>query len=133
MKGYCVTQHIFRVCGTYLTVPLSPEYRDGCKEDVRVQEMPNYAHLRVFGCEAYAHVPKELRQKLDPKSQKCIFIGYGTEGEMGYCLRNPESHKVMRSLHVIFNESEMHKKPIKEIEFRKVTFETFPLKLRSLS
>ena len=80
--------------------------------------MPYYAHLRVFGCEAYAHVPKELRQKLDPKSQKCIFIGYGTEGEMGYRLWNPESHKVIRSSHVIFNESKMHKKPIKEIEFR---------------
>ena len=91
-------------------------------------KMPHYAHLRVFGCKAYAHVPKELRQKLDPKSQKCIFIGYGTEGEMGYRLWNPESHKVIRSSHVIFNESKMHKKPIKEIEFKKVTFEDIPTK-----
>ena len=95
-------------------------------EELWTGKTPNYAHLRVFGCEAYAHVPKELRQKLDPKSQKCIFIGYGTEGEMGYRLWNPESHKVIRSSHVIFNESKMHKKPIKEIEFRKVTFEDTP-------
>ena len=45
---------------------------------------------------------------------------------MGYRLWNPESHKVIRSSHVIFNESKMHKKPIKEIEFRKVTFEDIP-------
>ena len=45
---------------------------------------------------------------------------------MGYRLWNPKSHKVIRSTHVIFNEPKMHKKPIKEIEFRKVTFEDIP-------
>ena len=34
----------------------------------------SYQRLETFGCEAYAHVPKELRAKLDPKSCKCIFI-----------------------------------------------------------
>lgn len=36
-------------------------------------------HLRVFGCTAYAHVPKDERQKLDLKSRKCVMLGYGTE------------------------------------------------------
>ena len=36
----------------------------------------NISHLRVFGCVAYAHVPKELRGKLDDKSEKYIFTGY---------------------------------------------------------
>ena len=36
---------------------------------------PNVAHLKVFGCIAYVHVPDELRTKLDPKVEKCIFIG----------------------------------------------------------
>ena len=101
------------------------------QEELWIGKTPHYAHLHVFGCEAYAHVPKELMQKLAPKSQKCIFIGYGTEGEMGYRLWNPESHKVIRSSHVIFNESKMHKKPIKEIEFRKVTFEDIPTKTKN--
>ena len=73
-------------------------------------------------------MPKELRQKLDPKSQKCTFIGYGTRGDTGYCLWNPESRKVIKSSHVIFYESKIHKKLIKEIEFRKVTFEDIPTK-----
>ena len=34
------------------------------------------SHLRIFGCVAYAHVPEELRIKLNDISQKCIFVGY---------------------------------------------------------
>jgi hypothetical protein len=36
---------------------------------------PNVAHMRIFGCIAYAHVPKEKRKKLDDKSIKCILLG----------------------------------------------------------
>ena len=32
-------------------------------------------HLKVFGCITYVHVPDELRTKLDPKAEKCVFIG----------------------------------------------------------
>ena len=32
------------------------------------------SHLKVFGCVAYAHVPDELRRKLDKKGHKCIFV-----------------------------------------------------------
>ncbi|XP_061376416.1 uncharacterized protein LOC133318434 [Gastrolobium bilobum] len=34
------------------------------------------SHIRVFGSEAYVHVPKERRSKFDSKYEKCIFIGY---------------------------------------------------------
>ena len=37
------------------------------------------SHLKVFGCIEYVHVPDELRKKLDPKDEKCIFIGYSLE------------------------------------------------------
>jgi len=37
------------------------------------------SHLRVFGCIAYVHVPDETISKLDPKAEKCIFIGYSLE------------------------------------------------------
>ena len=45
----------------------------------------NYSFLRVFGCETYAYIDKENRKKLDTKSQKCYFIGYGVDG-LGYRL-----------------------------------------------
>jgi len=37
---------------------------------------PSLEHLRVFGCDAYVHVPNENRSKLDIKAKKCICIGY---------------------------------------------------------
>lgn len=35
-----------------------------------------FDHFRIFGSEVYVHVPKQKRRKLDPKSKKCIFVGY---------------------------------------------------------
>jgi hypothetical protein len=37
---------------------------------------PSLQHLRVFGCDAYVHVSKENRSKLNKNTEKCIFIGY---------------------------------------------------------
>jgi hypothetical protein len=36
----------------------------------------NVAHLKVFCCTPYTHVPNELRRNLDNKGQTCIFVGY---------------------------------------------------------
>ena len=43
------------------------------------------SHLRVFGCDSFVHVPKEIRQKLDSKLEKCIFVRY-KYGVKGYKL-----------------------------------------------
>jgi hypothetical protein len=32
-------------------------------------------HLKFFGCVSYAHVPDELRKKLDNKGQKLYLLG----------------------------------------------------------
>ena len=34
-----------------------------------------FTYMRVFGCVAYAHIPDQLRKKLDSKGEKCIFVG----------------------------------------------------------
>ena len=39
---------------------------------------PRVEHLRVFGCTAYVHVPKDERGKLDSKTKKCTLLGYGS-------------------------------------------------------
>ena len=44
---------------------------------------PDISHLKIFCCIAYVHVPDELRSKLDPKAEKCIFIGYSLQ-QKGY-------------------------------------------------
>ncbi|KAK2378762.1 putative mitochondrial protein [Trifolium repens] len=66
------------------------------------------SHLRVFGCVAYVHISDQGRNKLDPKSKKCTFIGYG-EDEFGYRLWDDENKKMIRSRDVIFNERVMYK------------------------
>ena len=37
---------------------------------------PAYDRLRIFGCEAYAFIPRDKRTKLSPHATKCIFVGY---------------------------------------------------------
>lgn len=64
----------------------------------------SYNHLRVLGCEAFAHVPKDQRMKLDPKSKRCIFTSYGEE-QFGFCLWDPIAKKITRSGDVVFNEN----------------------------
>jgi hypothetical protein len=48
-----------------------------------IGKKPDISYLRVFSCIAYVHVPDEKRSKLDPKAEKCIFIGYSLE-QKGY-------------------------------------------------
>jgi hypothetical protein len=81
-------------------------------EEAWTGNKPSVAHLRVFGCTAYAHVPKERRTKLDSKTTKCIFLGY-YEGSKAYRLYDPETKKVVKSRDVIFVEQD---EPAKETE-----------------
>eukprot|EP00253_Pinus_taeda_P016201 PITA_16201 len=53
----------------------SSALEDKTPQAVWTGKKPSLSHLRVFGCDAYVHVPKEKRTKLDSKSEKCIFIG----------------------------------------------------------
>ncbi|MCO5567417.1 hypothetical protein L7F22_021108 [Adiantum nelumboides] len=62
---------------------------------------PSVSYLRVFGCLAYAHIPQQLRGKLDDKAVKCIFVGYSS-GSKGYRLYNPATNKIFESRDVIF-------------------------------
>ena len=91
----------------------------GIPEEVWIGKNLNYYHLKILGCEAFVHIPKENRTKLDDKSMKCIFLGYADE-DFGYRLWDPVKHKIIRSRDVIFNESEMFKRTVGELEVKKV-------------
>ena len=54
-------------------------------QQVWTGKKPSIKHLKVFGCGAYVHVPKEKRSKLDNKAEKCVFIGY-KDGMKGYII-----------------------------------------------
>lgn len=40
---------------------------------------PDLSHLRIFGSEAYVHVPDQKRGKLEGKSKKLRFVGYSMD------------------------------------------------------
>ena len=64
---------------------------------------PSTSHFRTFGCECFVHVPNSTRKKLDPKSKKCIFMGYSQESK-AYRLYDPEAKKIVVSRDVVFWE-----------------------------
>lgn len=68
----------------------------------------NLSHLRVFGCVSYVRVKDSDTDKLDPKTKKCIFIGYDSD-DMGYRFWDELTKKVVRSRDVTFNENVVYK------------------------
>ena len=83
-------------------------FKGDIPEEAWSGEPASYDHLRIFGCDAFVHVRPELRNKLDAKSIKRLFMGYGEEGEMGYRIWLPQFKKVVRSQDV-FNEARLLK------------------------
>ncbi len=67
---------------------------------------PNISKLRIFGCTAYAQIPKELRKKLDDPEEKCAIVGYQ---DSGWLLRREDWKKLHYSRDVVrFVEREMY-------------------------
>lgn len=77
---------------------------DQSPEERWTNEKPDLSHLKVFGCKALVHVPKQKRRKLDVKSDDCILMGYSTESK-AYRLFNTKSAKIITSRDVIFFEN----------------------------
>ena len=61
------------------------------------------SHLKKFGCVSYAHVPDEMRKKLDNKGQNYIFVVY-SEDTKACKLYDPVARKVFISRDVQFVE-----------------------------
>ena len=76
---------------------------------------PRVEHLRVFGCAAYVHVQKDERRKLDPKTEKCVLLGYGSV-QKGYRVYDHLTQKVFYSRNVKFNEKETERPLVEEEE-----------------
>jgi hypothetical protein len=72
----------------------------GIPKEVWTSKRVNDSHLKLFGCEAFVHIPKENRTKIDDKSMKCIFLGY-VDGGFGYRLWDQDKNKVIRRRDVI--------------------------------
>jgi hypothetical protein len=49
---------------------------DTTPHEVWFGKNPLLSHLKVFGCDAFVHFPKDKRSKMEKKEVKCIFIRY---------------------------------------------------------
>lgn len=67
------------------------------------QRKPDLSNLKVFGCKAIAHIPKEKRKgKLELPGGEYIFVGYGING---YRLFDDNRKMIVLAKSVQFNES----------------------------
>ncbi|MCO5564449.1 hypothetical protein L7F22_018110 [Adiantum nelumboides] len=97
MEAVACAAHVLNRCPTRALKTITPY-------ESWYDRKPSVSYLRVFGCLAYAHIPQQLRGKLDDKAVKCIFVGYSS-GSKGYRLYNPATNKIFESRDVIFAET----------------------------
>lgn len=64
---------------------------------------PSLDHLRIFGCNAYVHVPSQKRRKLDARAERYIFVGYSSQSK-GYRLWDSATKRITISRDVTFDE-----------------------------
>ena len=64
---------------------------------------PSLSFLKIYGCEAY--VKCQISNKMEPKSDKCLFVGYPKETK-GYYFYNPIENKVFVARNGVFLERE---------------------------
>ena len=76
-------------------------------EEVWSGERVDLSHLRVFGCRAQVHVDKELRRKLDKKSESYIFVGYDVDSKVYRLVKDDNPRRIVRARNVEFLENEM--------------------------
>ncbi|GJY85743.1 gag-pol polyprotein [Tanacetum coccineum] len=69
-------------------------------------EAVNTTYLHIFGSLVYVMYNTQETTKLDPKSRKCLFLGYA-DGVKGYRLWDPTAHKVVVSRDVVFMEDKI--------------------------
>jgi Reverse transcriptase (RNA-dependent DNA polymerase)/gag-polypeptide of LTR copia-type/Integrase core domain/GAG-pre-integrase domain/Retrotransposon gag protein len=72
--------------------------------EVIFSKIPNYDHLRIFGCLCYAHNHSRSRKKFDSRATKCVFVGYPF-GQKGYRVFDLETKEIFVSRDVIFHEN----------------------------
>lgn len=85
-------------------------------------EKPKIGNLHIFGTDAYAHVPKKFRRKLDDKAEKLTFVGYSDESK-GYRLLDKSTGKIKTSRDVIFTDKCEHRIPVEDLSCVEIRFQ----------
>jgi hypothetical protein len=70
---------------------------------------PKLGHFRIFGCLTYSHVPFEKRKKLEPMTEKGIFVGYSENSKALHIYISSLRTTILRR-DVIFEEDRAFRK-----------------------
>ena len=76
---------------------------DKTPEEAFPGEKLEVAHLRIFGCPMYIHVPKDKRMKMEPFGKKGTFVNY-SETSKAYRIYVPSQKQIEVSKDVTFDE-----------------------------
>ena len=72
--------------------------------ELQKDRKPNLDYFHAFGCKCFIHNnSKDNLEKIDPKSNEEIFLGYSTSSK-GYRVFNKRTLVVEESIHVVFDE-----------------------------
>ena len=95
-----------------------------------VWQKPKLSFLKVWGCDAY--VKRLQPDKLEPKSEKCVFIGYPKE-TIGYTFYHKSEGKIFVAKKGTFLEKEFLSKEVsgRKVEPDEVSVPTLNLEVRS--
>jgi len=85
-------------------LPTRAVSEDKTPYELFLQKKPSVAHIRVFRCRAFVHIPDEKRSKLDPKVVEGFFVGL-PENRKGYIVADSRNHlRLYASRNVTFFE-----------------------------
>ena len=65
--------------------------------------VPDYGFLRTFGSQCFPNLTPYTKNKLQPRSIRCLFVGYALHYEAYKCF-DPLSGRTYTSQHVLFHE-----------------------------
>ncbi|CAN1319888.1 Retrovirus-related Pol polyprotein from transposon TNT 1-94 [Linum perenne] len=69
------------------------------------QRLLNELPLKVFGCTVFVLLPQQSRTKIEPRSRKCIFLGYAAQ-QKGYKCLDPQNNRIFITVNTVFWEAQ---------------------------
>ena len=96
----------------------SSSFDGGILEEAWTRKKVNYSFLKTFNCEAFVHIDKQNRTKLEQKSKKSTLIRYEVN-DFGYHLYDYENYKIIRSRDVLLNVKVMYKDQLQRKNWEK--------------
>ncbi|GFX70278.1 retrovirus-related Pol polyprotein from transposon TNT 1-94 [Trichonephila clavipes] len=111
-------------CSTQISYVTPRKGKEKIPLEIWTRKKPKLNYLKKFGCVAYFHVPKVLRNKFEVPGRRGIMLGYARE-RRGYRIYDIKNQKVIEERSVKFSESLRGSNYLGEIENEKWDIDSF--------